>query len=733
MKRILPLMLTLLTMVLTALTGTAQETAVITFSSTEGGTVGASKTNYEEVNSGDELPVGTEVVLRVNLTAYETSYVKGWTVNGAEAYPYKETIYYTIQSGANDLKAIIEPIPAEGFKVTYKAGTGGKITQAQYQDNKTYKMVDFASGDLVPTRSSLEFTAEPDKGYVIDHWTINGDSRGNQEHIYANANSPLDVEVTFKQVTMHKVNYSVADNNGRLQVTYPKNYTDEPIASGDELPEGTQVTFFVFPNDGYKIEKWIVNGSDVAPGEDFPQRLQRILMEDLTVQAVLMKTLPKYTITLNHGTGGSIEGKYVDDEGYNRIFDYQNDIQEGTELSIRATPDPNRMVDKWYLNNNEVAPSAEDPNLYVLTVTEPATVYVTFKEGESGYVVNYTAAEHGSIEKAEVYLPSGITTFNSGETISPGVTVKFYAKPDKGYEVDMWYVNDQPAEAYYAGKTEFETKVEGKMDVRVTFKKGAPAQCPVSWEIEGGFFVAKYKAQGSDEWTVISSGESVLEGTELTLWVNPGNNEIKEWYINGELREDLLGAGTKETVITIEGKTTIKVICAPATPVPASYTLTYSVSPKDQATLTVTDAKTKEAITSGSKVVEGTEITCQLAIPEGSMWQLEKWTIGGKDYTEGAKKSTITLTVDKDLEIQAVLLDHTSVAAPAHTSYAVSMQEGMLVIAGLVMPTQVDLYNAAGELILSRLMETSTLAIGDLPQGVYYLVVAGQSYKVINK
>ena len=733
MKRILPLMLTLLTMVLTALTGTAQETAVITFSSTEGGSVAASTTDYREVNSGDELAVGTEVVLRVNLTAYETHYVKGWTVNGAEAYPYKQTIYYTIQSGANDLKAIIEAIPAEGFKVTYKAGIGGKITQAQYQDKQNYAMIDFASGDPLPANSSLEFTAEPDKGYVIDHWTINGDSRGNQEHIYASANSPLNVKVTFKQVTMHKVNYSVADNNGRLQVTYPKNYTDEPIASGDELPEGTQVTFFVFPNDGYKIEKWIVNGADVAPGEDFPQRLQKVLMEDLTVQAVLMKTLPKYTITLDHGTGGSIEGKYVDDEGYNRIFDYQNDIQEGTELSIRATPDPNRMVDKWYLNNNEVAPSAEDPNLYVLTVSETATVYVTFKEGESGYVVNYTAAEHGSIEKAEVYLPSGITTFNSGETISPGVTVKFYAKPDKGYEVDMWYVNDKPAEAYYAGKTEFETKVEGNTDVRVTFKKGAPAQCPVSWEIEGGLFVAKYKAQGSDEWTVISNGESVLEGTELTLWVNPGNNEIKKWYINGELREDLLGAGTKETVITIEGKTTIKVICAPATPVPASYTLTYSVSPKDQATLTVTNAKTKEAITSGSKVVEGTEITCQLAIPEGSMWQLEKWTIGGKDYTEGAKKSTITLTVDKDLEIQAVLLDHTSVAAPAHTSYAVSMQEGMLVIAGLVTPTQVDLYNTAGELILSRLMETSTLAIGDLPQGVYYLVVAGQSYKVINK
>ena len=59
------------------------------------------------------------------------------------------------------------------------------------------------------------------------------------------------------------------------------------------------------------------------------------------------------------------------------------------------------------------------------------------------------------------------------------------------------------------------------------------------------------------------------------------------------------------------------------------------------------------------------------------------------------------------------------------------MQEGMLVIAGLVTPTQVDLYNTAGELILSRLMETSVLSLRALPQGVYFLVVEGQVYKVI--
>lgn len=547
--------------------------------------------------------------------------------------------------------------------------------------------------------------------------------------------SSLDKTGELREQTMYTVNYTLSDPKVKMKVAWtdPTTFVETEVKSGDKVPAGTDVMFFVFLEGGYEMESWIIDGNPVPLDEDFPWRQIITIKKNTTVQAVVKMGARKYKITLGKGQGGSIEGKYVDEEGYNITFDGEKDIQEGTEVSIRAIPDPNRMVDKWFLNSKEVAPSADDPNLYVLKVSEPATVYVTFKEGKSGYVVNYTAGEHGSIEKAEVYLPSGITTFKSGESISAGVQVKFTAKPDKGYDVDMWYVNDQPAEAFYAGKTEFETTVQGKMDVKVTFKKGAPAQYPVSWEIEGGLFVAKYKAEGSDKWTAIKNGDRVLEGTKLTLWVNPGKNEIKEWYINNKLREDLLGAGIKEPVITIEGATKIKVICGPATPAPASYTLTYSVSPKEQAKLTVTNAKTKEAITSGSKVVEGTQITCQLAIPEGSMWQLEKWTIGGNDYTEGAKKSTITLTVDKDLDIQAVLLDHTSVAAPAHTSYAVSMQEGMLVIAGLVTPTQVDLYNTAGELILSRQMETSTLAIGDLPQGVYYLVVAGQSYKVINK
>lgn len=793
-----------------ALTGMAQTTAVINFSSTEGGTVSASTLDYQEVKSGDVLAVGTEISLRVNLTNYETHYIKGWSVNGDEKFPYLEEIKYTIQSGENNLQAQVAPLPAEGFKVTFKAGPGGKITKSERMD-ADYNLLPFESGDILPTRESVHIVSEADPGYAVEQWMINGRPQSSSAELWTFTSTPLDIEVTFKQIKYYEVNFST-DENGRIQATYANNYMDTQIATGDKLPEGTEVTFFVFPNEGYKVDKWIVNGVEQMPNEYLPQRLQKTLSENITVQAVLKKLPPKHQITLNHGQGGSITGTFVDPEdGYNASFDWQKDIQEGVELTVRATPNPDYMVDKWFYNNQEVQPTEEDVNLYRFIVKENAEISVTFKPGKSGYNVNYSAGEHGSIEKAEVYLPSGITSFESGQTIPAGISVIITAKPDKGYEVDQWYINDEPQQ-FYAGKTELETKVESIMNIRVTFKKGAAVEYPVTWSIEGGIMFIKYKKNPEDaEFTFPKSGDRIPEGTEISVWINPGTNEVKEWFINNVLREDL--AGVKETTLFIEGETNIKVICA--APAPSSYkliytagangslvakrengetiasgsdvdtdtkvrltatpndgfelekwvvngstlsdkgltieltmdkdqtveatfikkvveyTLSYSIKPETQGKLMVTNTKTQEEIASGSKVAEGTEITCQVSVPDGSKWQLDKWVINGADYTEGAKKLSINLTVSKDLQIEAILSEDNAVDTPDNADYLVFIQEGQLYINGLSAPTQALLYNTLGELILARQVETSPIAIGDLPEGIYYVLVEGHIYKVI--
>ena len=807
MKKTLLMMLALLSI---ALTGMAQTTAVINFSSTEGGAVSASTLDYQEVKSGDVLAVGTEISLRVNLTNYETHYIKGWSVNGDEKFPYLEEIKYTIQSGENNLQAQVAPLPAEGFKVTFKAGPGGKITKSERMD-ADYNWLPFESGDILPTRKSVHIVSEADPGYAVEQWMINGRPQSSSAELWTFTSTPLDIEVTFKEIKYYKVNFST-DENGRIQASYPKNNWDAEITTGEELPEGTQVTFFVTPNEGYKVDKWIVNGVEEMPNEYLPQRLQKILTEDLTVQAVLKKRPPKHQITLEKGQGGSITATFVDPEdGYNVSFDWQRDIQEGAELTVRATPAPDYMVDKWYYNNQEVQPSAEDPNLYLFTVRESALIYVTFKPGKSGYQVNYAAEEHGSIEKAEVYLPSGITPFESGQTIPAGVSIIITAKPDKGYDVDQWYINDEPQQ-FYAGKTELEVKVESVMNIRVSFKKGAAVEYPVTWSIEGGIMFIKYKKNPEDtEFTFPKSGDRIPEGTEISVWINPGTNEVKEWFINNVLREDL--AGVKETTLFIEGETNIKVICA--APAPSSYkltytagtngslvanrengetiasgsdvdtdtkvqltatpdegfelekwvvngstlsdkglmleltmdkdqtvevtfikkvveyTLSYSIKPEAQGKLTVTNTKTNEEIASGSKVAEGTEITCQVSVPDGSKWQLDKWVINGADYTEGAKKLSINLTMSKDLQIEAILSEDNAVDTPDNADYLVFIQEGQLYINGLSAPTQALLYNTLGELILARQVETSPTAIGDLPEGIYYVLVEGRVYKVI--
>ena len=793
-----------------ALTGMAQTTAVINFSSTEGGTVSASTLDYQEVKSGDALAVGTEISLRVNLTNYETHYIKGWSVNGDEKFPYLEEIKYTIQSGENNLQAQVAPLPAEGFKVTFKAGPGGKITKSERMD-ADYNWLPFESGDILPTRKSVHIVSEADPGYAVEQWMINGRPQSSSAELWTFTSTPLDIEVTFKQIKYYEVNFST-DENGRIQATYANNYMDTQIATGDKLPEGTEVTFFVFPNEGYKVDKWIVNGVEQMPNEYLPQRLQKTLSENITVQAVLKKLPPKHQITLNHGQGGSITGTFVDPEdGYNASFDWQKDIQEGVELTVRATPNPDYMVDKWLYNNQEVQPTEEDVNLYRFIVKENAEISVTFKPGKSGYNVNYSAGEHGSIEKAEVYLPSGITSFESGQTIPAGISVIITAKPDKGYEVDQWYINDEPQQ-FYAGKTELETKVESIMNIRVTFKKGAAVEYPVTWSIEGGIMFIKYKKNPEDaEFTFPKSGDRIPEGTEISVWINPGTNEVKEWFINNVLREDL--AGVKETTLFIEGETNIKVICA--APAPSSYkliytagangslvakrengetiasgsdvdtdtkvrltatpndgfelekwvvngstlsdkgltieltmdkdqtveatfikkvveyTLSYSIKPETQGKLMVTNTKTQEEIASGSKVAEGTEITCQVSVPDGSKWQLDKWVINGADYTEGAKKLSINLTMSKDLQIEAILSKGNAVDTPDNADYLVFIQEGQLYINGLSAPTQALLYNTLGELILARQVETSPIAIGDLPEGIYYVLVEGHIYKVI--
>ena len=223
----------------------------------------------------------------------------------------------------------------------------------------------------------------------------------------------------------------------------------------------------------------------------------------------------------------------------------------------------------------------------------------------------------------------------------------------------------------------------------------------------------------------IASGSDVDTDTKVRLTATPNDGfELEKWVVNGSTLSDkgLTIELTMDKDQTVEVTFIKKIV---------EYTLSYSINPDTQGKLTVTNTKTQEEIASGSKVAEGTEITCRVSVPDGSKWQLDKWVINGTDYTEGAKKHSINLTMSKDLQIEAILLKNNTVEIPSNTNYLVFIQGGQLHINGLSAPTQVSLYNTLGELILARQVETSPIAIGELPEDIYYVLVEGHIYKVI--
>lgn len=96
----------------------------------------------------------------------------------------------------------------------------------------------------------MPFTAEPDKGYEIDEWTVNGHSVANSGSTYTlNVTENSTVAVTFK--AMVPVSAVPNGRNGSIAITANgKTITDGYVSSGSD------VTFTVTPE----------NTDDMVPG-----------------------------------------------------------------------------------------------------------------------------------------------------------------------------------------------------------------------------------------------------------------------------------------------------------------------------------------------------------------------------------------------------------------------------------------------------------------------------------
>lgn len=351
--------------------------------------------------------------------------VTGWTVNGKAVAGNGNTLTWTVENGCltkpNVTAYHVEAQFSAGeYEVTYSQPAGGTLSAS------------VAAGTQVNGGTKVAFTAEPDKGYEIDEWTVNGHSVANNGSTYTlNVTENSTVAVTFK--AMVPVSAVPNGRNGNIAITANgKTITDGYVSSGSD------VTFTVTPeNTDDMVQAWQVNGSTVAEMTDTADAPLTYTVKNVTAKTEVSATLierPTYTITVTSEGSGTASAEPAS-------------VKRGGSTTITAVPSSNSYyLKEWSVNGG--AAQAASGNTLALTEIRRNTIVKAVFDGAINYDVtlDVQGADTGTTVAAAANGKAITPQKNSPASVTRGSKVVFTATPavENGRNKQMvaqWTVN----------------------------------------------------------------------------------------------------------------------------------------------------------------------------------------------------------------------------------------------------------------------------------------------------
>lgn len=351
--------------------------------------------------------------------------VTGWTVNGEAVQGSGNTLTWTVENGCltkpNVTAYHVEAQFSAGeYEVTYSQSAGGTLSAS------------VAAGTQVNGGTKVAFTAEPDKGYEIDEWTVNGHSVANSGSTYTlNVTENSTVAVTFK--AMVPVSAVPNGRNGSIAITANgKTITDGYVSSGSD------VTFTVTPeNTDDMVQAWQVNGSTVAEMTDTADAPLTYTVKNVTAKTEVSATLierPTYTITVTSEGSGTASAEPAS-------------VKRGGSTTVTAVPSSNSYYLKEWSVNGGAAQAASGNTLALTEIRRNTTVKAVF-DGAINYDVtlDVQSADTGTTVAAAANGKAITPQKNSPASVTRGSKVVFTATPavENGRNKQMvaqWTVN----------------------------------------------------------------------------------------------------------------------------------------------------------------------------------------------------------------------------------------------------------------------------------------------------
>ena len=513
-------------------------------------------------------------------------------------------------------------------------------------------------------------------------------------------------------VSFESAVYTVIGQTYELNVSAEK-YTDTNNVSKDvgtaaisenglatgKYTKGTTVQLFATPDEGYEVEKWVVNAvgyeeaTYTADELQNPNRLNLAMNPGTTTVKVYFK-VKKTRLNLIKTDGGDIT---CTDEN----FESGAIVSRGADLEFKATPKAGYTFGQWIISEtgfNSVYKKG--------TVAEDGTSSITITMGTNDIGLRATFVR----DSYRVELSGNVTAYyekksNDGTShekiyITSGAEVKgdteIHIAPKTGYvaaENAFITINGEPTDSNTSYKFNLTENTTISLDtVRESYKVEAAAETAT----EG---VAGGKVVITADGTEVESGNNVDGGSRVVFKAIADRGYVFDHW---KIGDDTSKTADEYVIDEIGAPTTVKAVFKKNT----KNTLTGVVSPESRGKLVYTlydiygnVLEENEEYKGIVDMYKGESIDIKAAPAAGSM--VEQWIMkegaDEKKFVSSSKQypgGRITMN-DSALEIQAVMVSSTSYelffnAADANDGTMTATSDGPVIKTGYIIPGGAD-------------------------------------------
>ena len=580
-------------------------------------------------------------------------------------------------------------------EITYNVdGKGGTLTAVNENDKK------INSGTKITQGSKVTFTAEPEEGYIVSGWKVDGKTYKWQDKdedylgttlVLEDISKDENVIVSFKKSTAsYKVITSVADEDGKTdtslaKVTAINAETKEAVTDLTSIKEGTTLTFTASVADktNHMVKLWQTS-KDGKTWED----------------AALSGGSNTFTL---YNISGNLYIRPVITIAQKYSLKYKVVLDDGKPSETIVTD--KKIAELTATSNGQEIASGESHSAYIpieFALTLNNDYYVT------GWSKNVKASEDLSgasldaldsntevvvtiKEKPVVTIPSGISngtltviykdaankdiSVSNGDHVPNGTQLLVTLTPEKGYVVDedalgasveTEYTDEDKSGNTTDTKSYKVENVIANVTVKGAFKalgthKVTYEPVIASGESANGTLTAKADRKQMDIYKIdkLTTGEKVYEGSTLTFTAAPDQDySVQEWRVNGKvLKED--GIKVTDSTLTIAN-------------VEKDYTVTVQFKKSGSDTTIAAGANGKIVSAVAGKVDQIANIETGFVLASGATvditaqpdtgYKVGCWKVNGK-VVDGQTGNTYTYTADEKgtgaaITVQFVQIDY---------------------------------------------------------------------------